>query len=51
LEGLPGEALEEVEEFVTSLKKRKGKRETPGRNGRCWRKSNCPRSGSGREQT
>ena len=28
LEGLPAETLEEVEEFITSLKKRKGKRET-----------------------
>lgn len=34
LEGLPAEALEEIEEFITSLKKRRGKRETPGRNGR-----------------
>jgi len=34
LEGLPAKALEEVEEFVTSLKKRKGKRHSPGRNGK-----------------
>jgi len=34
LERLPAETLEEVEEFITSLKKRKGKRETPGRNGK-----------------
>jgi len=31
---LPAEVLEEVEEFITSLKKRKGKRETPSRNGK-----------------
>ena len=42
LEGLPAEVLEEVEEFITSLKKRKGKRETPSRNGKVLAKKQLP---------